>query len=285
MIVRRHDWFRNRSRRGGFSRRGGCADDSRRRRASRTRIASAGRRRAGIQQLGPQRLRRRLDLRPAGTTRHGIIARRGVEPLCGPHARSGFGAPGARRELGERFGDDGRVRDRRGGAVAGARDDVSSSDVGLARPAARGRKGRKNGLGSLLVAIGLLIVTQLDKELEAMLVAASAAWLMAFTTRFRGASQPTGDVERTQFDCAFVASRYLLAALHTNLQRRKRKSVIAEPCRVVYFSPLVGIPFTAKRLFKNEGVWRVRRGFDVVRGRIVSRRVKSLTIALFHQQL
>jgi cytochrome c biogenesis protein CcdA len=45
-------------------------------------------------------------------------------------------------------------------------------------------KGAKMALGALLVAIGFLIVTQLDKELEAVLVAASPAWLTAITTRF-----------------------------------------------------------------------------------------------------
>jgi cytochrome c-type biogenesis protein len=39
-------------------------------------------------------------------------------------------------------------------------------------------------LGALLVAIGLLIVLQLDKKLEAVFVAASPEWLTALTTRF-----------------------------------------------------------------------------------------------------
>lgn len=45
--------------------------------------------------------------RPAGTSRHWIIARRAVEPLRGTHVRSGFGGRDAPREFGERFGDDG----------------------------------------------------------------------------------------------------------------------------------------------------------------------------------
>jgi cytochrome c biogenesis protein CcdA len=42
----------------------------------------------------------------------------------------------------------------------------------------------KQALGLLLVALGLLIVTGYDKQLEAALVAASPDWLTALTTRF-----------------------------------------------------------------------------------------------------
>jgi len=39
-------------------------------------------------------------------------------------------------------------------------------------------------MGLLLVAIGGLILTGLDRRLEAILVAASPAWLTDLTTRF-----------------------------------------------------------------------------------------------------
>jgi len=42
----------------------------------------------------------------------------------------------------------------------------------------------KTALGSLLVAVGLLILTGLDKVIEAKLVEASPAWLTDLTTRF-----------------------------------------------------------------------------------------------------
>lgn len=45
-------------------------------------------------------------------------------------------------------------------------------------------KAGKMVLGSLLFAVGVLIVTGLDKHLEAALVAASPAWLTDLTTRF-----------------------------------------------------------------------------------------------------
>lgn len=45
-------------------------------------------------------------------------------------------------------------------------------------------KAGKIVLGSLLLAVGFLIVTGLDKRLEAALVAASPAWLTDLTTRF-----------------------------------------------------------------------------------------------------
>ena len=45
-------------------------------------------------------------------------------------------------------------------------------------------KGGKALLGGLLVAIGLLIATGLDKRLETVLVDASPAWLTRLTTRF-----------------------------------------------------------------------------------------------------
>ena len=45
-------------------------------------------------------------------------------------------------------------------------------------------KGGKALLGGLLVAIGLLIATGLDKRLETVLVDASPAWLTQLTTRF-----------------------------------------------------------------------------------------------------
>ncbi len=44
--------------------------------------------------------------------------------------------------------------------------------------------GGKAALGALLVAAGLLILTGLDKVIEAKLVAASPAWLTELTTRF-----------------------------------------------------------------------------------------------------
>ena len=42
----------------------------------------------------------------------------------------------------------------------------------------------KQGLGVLLIAIGALIVSGLDKNVEARLVEASPAWLTRLTTRF-----------------------------------------------------------------------------------------------------
>ena len=45
-------------------------------------------------------------------------------------------------------------------------------------------KGGKTLLGALLLAIGLLIETGLDKRLEAALVDASPEWLTNLTTRF-----------------------------------------------------------------------------------------------------
>jgi hypothetical protein len=45
-------------------------------------------------------------------------------------------------------------------------------------------RGGKAALGALLVAFGLLIVSGLDKRLEAALVDASPAWLTELTTRF-----------------------------------------------------------------------------------------------------
>lgn len=47
-----------------------------------------------------------------------------------------------------------------------------------------GGKWPKMALGGALAAVGLLIVTNLDKQVEAALVAASPAWLTALTTRF-----------------------------------------------------------------------------------------------------
>lgn len=47
-----------------------------------------------------------------------------------------------------------------------------------------GGKWAKMALGAALAAVGLLIVTHLDKPLEAALVAASPAWLTELTTRF-----------------------------------------------------------------------------------------------------
>jgi cytochrome c-type biogenesis protein len=45
-------------------------------------------------------------------------------------------------------------------------------------------KGGKTLLGGLLVAVGLLIVTGLDKRFETLVVQASPAWLTELTTRF-----------------------------------------------------------------------------------------------------
>lgn len=45
-------------------------------------------------------------------------------------------------------------------------------------------KGGKYLLGALLLLLGVLIVSGLDKQLEAMLVAASPEWLTQLTTRF-----------------------------------------------------------------------------------------------------
>jgi len=45
-------------------------------------------------------------------------------------------------------------------------------------------KGGKALMGALLVTVGMLILTGLDKRIEAMLVAASPAWLTELTTRF-----------------------------------------------------------------------------------------------------
>ena len=45
-------------------------------------------------------------------------------------------------------------------------------------------KGGKYALGALLLAVGVLIMSGLDRRLEAALVAASPAWLTQITTRF-----------------------------------------------------------------------------------------------------
>lgn len=45
-------------------------------------------------------------------------------------------------------------------------------------------KGGKYALGTLLLLLGVLIVTRLDRRLETVLVDASPAWLMQLTTRF-----------------------------------------------------------------------------------------------------
>jgi hypothetical protein len=42
----------------------------------------------------------------------------------------------------------------------------------------------KTLLGLLLVTVGLLVATNLDKRLEAVLVDASPAWLTELTTKF-----------------------------------------------------------------------------------------------------
>jgi cytochrome c-type biogenesis protein len=57
--------------------------------------------------------------------------------------------------------------------------------VALARQIARGRTRRQGrSMGAILVATGLMILSGLDKRLEAILVAASPAWLTDLTTRF-----------------------------------------------------------------------------------------------------
>ena len=45
-------------------------------------------------------------------------------------------------------------------------------------------KGGKYLLGGLLLFVGVLIVSGLDKKLETVLVDASPAWLTSLTTRF-----------------------------------------------------------------------------------------------------
>jgi hypothetical protein len=45
-------------------------------------------------------------------------------------------------------------------------------------------KAGKTLLGVLLVAVGLLVATNLDKRIETVLVDASPAWLTELTTRF-----------------------------------------------------------------------------------------------------
>jgi cytochrome c biogenesis protein CcdA len=45
-------------------------------------------------------------------------------------------------------------------------------------------KSAKAGLGALFVAIGVLVLTSLDKSIETMLVEASPQWLTDLTTRF-----------------------------------------------------------------------------------------------------
>ena len=45
-------------------------------------------------------------------------------------------------------------------------------------------KGGKVLLGGVLIAIGLLVATGLDKRLETFLVDASPAWLTRLTTQF-----------------------------------------------------------------------------------------------------
>ncbi len=54
----------------------------------------------------------------------------------------------------------------------------------LARPADGSGKTGKTVLGLVLVAVGLLVATNLDKRLEAILVDASPDWLTQLTTRF-----------------------------------------------------------------------------------------------------
>ena len=53
----------------------------------------------------------------------------------------------------------------------------------MARPAARAGGGGKAVMGVLLVAVGVLVLTGLDKRLEAILVDTSPAWLTDLTTR------------------------------------------------------------------------------------------------------
>jgi cytochrome c biogenesis protein CcdA len=45
-------------------------------------------------------------------------------------------------------------------------------------------KGVKMAMGGVLVAVGVLILSGLDKRLEAVLVEASPEWLTVLTTRF-----------------------------------------------------------------------------------------------------
>ena len=45
-------------------------------------------------------------------------------------------------------------------------------------------KGGKYALGALLLAVGVLIMSGLDRRLEAVLINASPAWLTQLTTRF-----------------------------------------------------------------------------------------------------
>jgi cytochrome c biogenesis protein CcdA len=47
-----------------------------------------------------------------------------------------------------------------------------------------GGKAGKTALGLILIAVGLLVATGLDKRLEAILVEASPDWLTQLTTRF-----------------------------------------------------------------------------------------------------
>lgn len=62
----------------------------------------------------------------------------------------------------------------------GSRKALSSRRNRMARLAAWG----KPAMGGMLLAFGFLIVSGLDKVIEARLVAASPAWLVALTTRF-----------------------------------------------------------------------------------------------------
>jgi cytochrome c biogenesis protein CcdA len=45
-------------------------------------------------------------------------------------------------------------------------------------------KAGKTVLGALLIVVGILVATKLDKRLEAVLVDASPAWLTQLTTKF-----------------------------------------------------------------------------------------------------
>jgi cytochrome c biogenesis protein CcdA len=79
---------------------------------------------------------------------------------------------------------DGRFRHRRGAAAVAARPP-------LARRMNRWRDrlisvgyAAKATLGALFIAIGVLVLTGLDKSVETALVNASPAWLTALTTRY-----------------------------------------------------------------------------------------------------
>ncbi len=138
-----------------------------------------------LEQLGGYKLRRflhRWSQRPVCTW---AFARCGVEPVCGPDAWGCVGACGTGQGLGSSRADDGFLRHRRCAAVAVARAALARSHAASWRNKLLGAgQNGKVVLGVILTLIGLLVLTGLDKQIEAALVAASPEWLTELTTRY-----------------------------------------------------------------------------------------------------